>query len=284
MICKICNDGIDHKRFLYHLKRRHPDISYIHYACILHGYKEPPKCGNPECTNLVGINTGGKGYCFREYCSHHCRAVMEIKKKHPWKLDVDESGIELDTEKNRRLHEMHHESMILATATRIKNDDYHLKYHRLPDGTVDMTDPHNIRIKTFHIMNAEKRRVNRTNSWYAENGGSERIKRLLLKLSYKRSKQEIILGDIIRSWGFELESQYNNPLWGYSFKVDYYIRDHNVAVEFDGTYFHTLPGRKESDELRSKIIFDTSGIKVIRIPDYMLYKLTKDDFMKLLVS
>ena len=69
------------------------------------------------------------------------------------------------------------------------------------------------------------------------------------------SKQEKELQDYIESLGYSIirndRSQIINPLTGHNLELDIWIPDLNKAIEYNGTYWHSLNERKEYDKIKA---------------------------------
>jgi very-short-patch-repair endonuclease len=51
-----------------------------------------------------------------------------------------------------------------------------------------------------------------------------------------------------------------------SFVIDAICHEWNVAIEFDGEYWHSLPGAAEKDQ-RKAVAVAWAGLKLIRVPE-----------------
>jgi len=51
---------------------------------------------------------------------------------------------------------------------------------------------------------------------------------------------------------------------------DGYDKENNLLIEYDGSYWHSLPGTKEKDEVKNNIALD-NGYRLIRISSDEVY-------------
>ncbi len=89
-----------------------------------------------------------------------------------------------------------------------------------------------------------------------------RSRRLLQRFIGKDTKIELKLQDLLSSKGVTFKKQY--PLLG-KYLADIFVEP-NIVIEADGEYWHTRPGRQESDGLRDEEL-TMNGYKVIRLWD-----------------
>lgn len=79
---------------------------------------------------------------------------------------------------------------------------------------------------------------------------------------------EIKLGNFLHSIYSELEIIHNKSYRDYKFRPDFYIKEKNLVIEFDGYQHYTKSAITLSDLNKDTILSD-DGIKVVRIPYFV---------------
>lgn len=90
------------------------------------------------------------------------------------------------------------------------------------------------------------------------------------------SKVEKKFGKELSNLGYELEKQVKIG----SFVPDFFIRNKNLIIEFDGDYWHSLPHMIEKDKRKNKYYKD-NGYNLIRVKEYDYMYKKKELFNKL---
>ena len=95
------------------------------------------------------------------------------------------------------------------------------------------------------------------------------------------SKQEIELQDYIESLGYDIirndRSQIINPLTGKNLELDIWIPDLNKAIEYNGTYWHSLSKKKQIDKIKAYQC-DQKGIDLLIVNEE---KILLDNYLEI---
>lgn len=246
------------------------------YVQHINGYK---KCIYPGCELLANVDetnyTLNKGCCRSHSESVRVKALVD-NGTHNWLTHIDESGNKVNwaieavkigkhpSQNQKRDQNGKSIRAIKAIKTRMERGDD-------PFGTRVDKDGNRINLQIIRSRNG-------THHLLKQNGGSE-INRAnarrrylagtLFSKKYSRfrsSKPELYMGDRLRSWNLTVLDQYTDPRWGHYYRADYFIPEFNIIIEVDGPrHYHGGVILCESDITRDSVIFDTSGIKTIRI-------------------
>jgi len=95
------------------------------------------------------------------------------------------------------------------------------------------------------------------------------------------SKQEIELQDYIESLGYDIirndRTQIINPLTGKNLELDIWIPDLNKAIEYNGTYWHSLSKKKQIDKIKAYQC-DQKGIDLLIVNEE---KILLDNYLEI---
>ena len=78
----------------------------------------------------------------------------------------------------------------------------------------------------------------------------------------------------------KIEFIYQYPACGYL--IDFYLPDYKIAVECDGTYWHSRPGSQDHDRRRDAILLQ-QGLRVVRLGESVICSLSPDDLARRLM-
>lgn len=93
-----------------------------------------------------------------------------------------------------------------------------------------------------------------------------RIKYMIKNKGSFVSSHEIKLKGFLESVGVDFVHQYYVKDIEHSYMADFFVKDKNLIIEVDGIYWHSLDGRKEMDDIRTKEMEDC-GYSVLRFSD-----------------
>lgn len=95
------------------------------------------------------------------------------------------------------------------------------------------------------------------------------------------SAPELYLVDKLTKLGINTIPQYHDKRWKRGFKIDIFLPDHNIGIEVNGQFKYTKSGQlKKYYQNRSKIILETSGIKIVDVHYAKVFSLSIDDLIK----
>lgn len=99
---------------------------------------------------------------------------------------------------------------------------------------------------------------------------------------YGPSKPELYLINRFKNLGINLIDQYHDKRWKRGFKIDLYFPDKLIGIEVNGAFKYTKNGLKKYYVNRSKLILETSGIKIIDLYYTKVYTLTDEELLSLI--
>jgi len=65
--------------------------------------------------------------------------------------------------------------------------------------------------------------------------------------------------------------------------VDFYLPEYRIVIECDGDYWHNLPGTREKDEMKDKVLI-FNGFNVYRFWEHEINESVESCINKLLLS
>jgi hypothetical protein len=265
--CKECNEKFANMAHLtIHIEKTHmkADEYYLKYFCNIKG---SCKWCNKE-TKFISIS---KGYC--EFC-YNTSCNIDYHNKHHNRHKCGES-ISKSLKENKNMP---------------NQKEYWMKKGMTEENAIKMVSD---RQATNSIKSIMKR--NKCSKKEADEIRSEITKKWLDSfpcLNYSKVSQELF-------WGIykELEDTYKEIYFAtlndgirddsgsnHEYKVktkdsykklDFYIKDINKAIEFQGTYWHSINNKNYTDEkdiTREKQIIDSIGCKILNIKEQDFYK------------
>jgi very-short-patch-repair endonuclease len=82
----------------------------------------------------------------------------------------------------------------------------------------------------------------------------------------RRSKPELLMREILEKLDIPFREQQRLSYNGQFMIIDFTFRDHKVAIEVDGIYWHSFPERQKKDKLKTELL-EANEWKVLRFTD-----------------
>lgn len=116
--------------------------------------------------------------------------------------------------------------------------------------------------KEFEVYNCQLNRKTRNNGQFCSHSCTRRYHNQL----YVQSKPPTSIELAIQNKLDDLKIPHTTQLRQYIYLIDIALENQKIAIECDGDYWHSLPGRKESDKRKDKYL-KSKGWKVIRFSE-----------------